>query len=194
MIKLSIITPFYKRHDDIQKLAKVLEPQLNTEVEWIIVDDGDGDKSLVDRKAIVIFLYNQSGGASVPRNAGLDLAKGQYITFIDSDDTVSSNYVSKIFEKIDNEEFDVCYIGWQSKAFRIAMLDGPPKWNCSVWSRVYNRNAIGDIRFDPLLVIGEDFDFDNKVKKDKCIAIHDILYYYNTDSPDSLMKIHSRRQ
>ena len=194
MIKLSIITPFYKRHDDIQKLAEVLEPQLNTEVEWIIVDDGDGDKSLVDRKAIVIFLYNQSGGASVPRNAGLDLAKGQYITFIDSDDTVSSNYVSKIFEEIDNEEFDVCYIGWQSKAFRIAMLAGPPKWNCSVWSRVYNRNAIGDIRFDPLLVIGEDFDFDNKVKKDKCIAIHDILYYYNTDSPDSLMKIHSRRQ
>ena len=112
---LSIITPYYDRLKEIKELAKVLEPQLNDRIEWIIVDDGCNESELDKLKAKVIHLEENSGGASVPRNSGLDNAEGEYITFIDSDDLVSSDYINKIINKINISrinkfyEFDYCY-------------------------------------------------------------------------------------
>ena len=95
-MKLSIITPYYKTFEYTEKLAETLEPQLNEEVEWIIVDDGCREERLNKFKARVIHLTNNSGNASVPRNIGLFHAKGDYIAFIDSDDYVLPNYIEKI--------------------------------------------------------------------------------------------------
>ena len=110
-MKLSIITPYYNTFDYTKKLAKSLEKQLNDEVEWIIVDDGTHDNRLEYFKAKVLYLDENTGNPSIPRNIGLDNAKGEYIAFIDSDDDVKPNYVEKILEKI-KEGFDYCYISW----------------------------------------------------------------------------------
>ena len=76
-VVLSIITPYYNRLEYIKKLAEVLEPQLDQDVEWIIIDDGCNEKELDTLKATVYHLPTNSGGASVPRNVGLDNAKGE---------------------------------------------------------------------------------------------------------------------
>lgn len=185
-IKLSIITPYYKVLEYTKKLAEVLEPQLTEEVEWIIVDDGCNERELDKIKAKVIHLPENSGGASVPRNVGLDNAKGKYIAFIDSDDIVAEDYVKTILEKI-KEEFDYCYISWKSKVFKIIIKDNPPDWNSCVWNCVYKKELIGDIRFKPELIIAEDYDFNVRVRRGKKSNIEKILYYYR-DTPNSLMK------
>lgn len=183
-MKLSIITPYYKTLDYTKELARVLEPQLNSETEWIIVDDGCNEKELDSIKAKVIHLEVPSGNASKPRNVGLDNAKGKYIAFIDSDDMVAPNYISRILEEIE-KGFDYCYISWKWRNGEVIIDEEAPKWNTCVWNCVYNKSLIRNRRFDCNKNIGEDEEF-NKVRGGKRRNITDILYYYNWNRPDSL--------
>ena len=184
---ISIITPYYNVRKYIIELAKVLTPQLNDKVEWIIVDDGCNEKVLDNFIAKVIHLENNSGGASIPRNIGLDNAKGKYIVFIDADDLVSPDYIQTILYKT-KEEWDYCYISWKGKTNRIIIENEPPKWNCCVWNCIYKRDLIGNERFKPELKMAEDYDFNNRVRKGKKANIAKILYYYNEETPNSLTK------
>lgn len=181
MMKLSILTPYYNCYNYINALRSVLEPQLNDNVEWIIVDDGCYEERLDNFKAKVIHLENNSGCAGIPRNVAINNASGEYITFIDADDFVFDNYIEKIFEKIENEEFDYCLMSWKSDHFMVDVVNGRPEWNCSVWGIVYKRDLIGDIRFNNIRV-GEDYTFNKNVLKGKCAIIPDCLYYYRSNS------------
>ena len=185
---ISIITPYYNTKEQIKRLAEILVPQLNEDIEWIIIDDGCNERELDDIKAKVIHLEKNSGGASVPRNVGLDEARGEYILFIDSDDIVSKDYIEKIVKRIKIEDFDYCYISWNNPVFGDIIIDNEPlNWNCCVWNCVYKRKIIGNERFKPELIIGEDYDFNVRVRKGKKANIRDVLYYYK-DTPNSLMK------
>ena len=179
-MRLSIITSYYNSLEYTKELYEKLKPQLNDNVEWIIVDDGCSEVELDNFNAKVIHLEKNSGCAGIPRNVGLDLAQGEYITFIDSDDLVSYNFVSKILEKIDSEDFDYCLMSWWSDNFKIDVINGRPEWNCSVWGIVYKKELIGDIRFNDIRV-GEDWVFNREVLKGKRSIISDFLYYYRSN-------------
>lgn len=185
---LSIITPYYNVLRCVKELAQILEPQLKEEVEWIVIDDGCNEKELDNLKAKVIHLEENSGGASVPRNVGLDIAKGKYICFLDADDKISDDYIETILNKIQNEDFDYCYFGWKSTHFTVLIEDEPPDWNCCVWNCIYKKELIGENRFNPEFKMAEDFNFNQKVRKGKKAIIPKILYYYNDLQPNSLTK------
>ena len=183
---LSIITPYYKTLSYTLELADVLMPQLTDEVEWIIVDDGCNEVELDKLGAKVIHLENNSGNASVPRNIGIDNASGKYIAFIDSDDLVSTEYISKILNKIKTKDFDYCFMSWQSQDNKYVITDFPPEWNVCVWNCIYKKDTIGDVRFNLKCNLGEDKEFNLLVRKGIKENIEDILYYYNWKRPDSL--------
>lgn len=183
---LSVVTPYYKTLKETQELAKILVPQLTEQTEWIIIDDGCNEKELDKIQAKVIHLDKNSGGASKPRNVGLDNAKGKYITFIDSDDLVSDDYISKILETI-KKNTDIIYISWKSKVHNVKMVNNPPRWNCAVWCRVYKRDIIGSIRFDESLVVAEDWKFNQQIKYNTSAGIRKTLYYYNNGREGSLI-------
>ena len=190
-MKLSIITPYYKTLEYTKKLASSLEPQLNDEVEWIIVDDGCNEKELDKIKAKVIHYSKNSGNASIPRNIGLVHAKGDYIAFIDSDDDVTSDYIQKIFEKID-EGFDYCYISWTAtNGAEIIIEDEPPEWNNSVWKCVYKREKIEGLIFDSNINYGEDKMFNQRLPKGKTISITDPIYIYTVRREGSLTELYT---
>lgn len=183
---LSIIIPTYNRNEYIVKLLDKLHNQIQNNVEVIVVDD-NSDIPLEKSWFKYIYLENNSGGASIPRNIGLDNAKGKYIAFIDADDLVSDDYIETILNKI-KEEWDYCYISWKGKTNRIIIENEPPKWNCCVWNCIYKRDLIGNERFKPELKMAEDYDFNNRVRKGKRANITKIIYYYNEDTPNSLTK------
>lgn len=185
-IKLSIIIPTYNRNEYIVKLLDKLHSQMQNNVEVIVVDD-HSDIPLESSWFKYIYLDENSGGASIPRNVGLDNAKGRYICFVDADDMVSDDYIETILEKI-KEDWDFCYISWQGKSNKVIIRDTAPTWNCCVWNCVYKRDLIGDKRFDPKLKMAEDYDFNRKVRNGKKANITKILYYYNEDTPNSLTK------
>lgn len=183
---ISIITPYYNTLENTKKLASVLVPQLKDNMEWVIVDDGCCEKELDTLGARVIHLEKNSGCASIPRNVGLDNVYGRYILFIDSDDLIRYDYIDKIVEKIKSSEFDYCYISWSSRVHTVVIEDMPPEWNCSVWNCIYKRDLIGDNRFDRRLRIGEDYDFNLRVRKGVSDSIKDIIYFYDVDTNGSL--------
>ena len=185
-ILLSIIIPTYNRNEYIVKLLDKLHSQMKNNVEVIVVDD-HSDIPLEKNWFKYIYLDENSGGASIPRNVGLDNAKGRYICFVDADDMVSDDYIETILEKI-KEDWDFCYISWQGKSNKVIIKDTAPAWNCCVWNSVYKRDLIGDKRFDPKLKMAEDYDFNRKVRNGKKANITKILYYYNEDTPNSLTK------
>lgn len=187
MIKLSIIIPTYNRNESLLRLLQILKKQITKEVEVIVVDDHSDNELEFPKWFKYIRLNENSGGASIPRNVGLDNAKGEYIVFIDSDDTVKPNYIETILDKT-KEDWDYCYISWECSTHKIIIKDNPPKWNCCVWNCIYKKELIGNTRFNPELVIAEDYDFNKRVRKGKKANITEILYYYEQFSPDSLIK------
>ena len=95
-MKLSIIIPCYNAEPYINELIDCLKPQLNDDVEVIVVDDGS--KKPYKTSAPIKVIRKENGGASSARNCGLDNASGEYISFIDADDIVSVDYVKKLLE------------------------------------------------------------------------------------------------
>lgn len=182
-MKLSIITPYYNVLNYIKELASVLEPQLNDEVEWIIIDDGCHEKELDNINAIVIHLPYNNGCAGIPRNYGLDIAKGDYITFIDADDLVSHNFIKKILNKIQITDFNYCLLSWEKidKSLYVDVTNGRPNWNCSVWGIVYKKDNIKNIRFNDKK-FAEDYDFNQAALFGVEEKINDeFLYFYNSN-------------
>ena len=199
-MQLSIITPYYKTLEYTKKLAEVLIPQLTKETEWIIVSDGDKDLEelhrwidlmlctplKIDDMPTVKLIYSpkNSGGASKPRNIGLDNAKGKYIAFIDSDDLVSDDYIQEVLK---NLKTDIIFISWKSKVHDIHIEYNPPYWNCAVWCRIYRKRIIGNIRFKEDMKIAEDWVFNQQIKYRTSRAITKQIYYY-TIREDSLVR------
>lgn len=188
-VDLSIIIPTYNRNESLIKLLQALQSQITNKVEVIVVDDHSDRPLKLDFPSWLTYirLEENSGGASIPRNVGLDNAKGEYITFIDSDDLVSDDYIQTILNKT-KEDWDFCYISWQGKSNKVIIKDNPPKWNCCIWNCIYKRSLIGNERFKPELKMAEDYDFNIRVRKGKKANITKILYYYNEDTPNSLTK------
>lgn len=188
-MKLSIVIPYYNTYEYTRDLLVMLKSQLTPEIEILIIDDGCNEKELDSFKKKNIRIYHlkkNSGGASKPRNIGIEKAKGEYITFIDSDDMVSEDYIAKIMKAIEQKP-DIIFLSWQSKAQRVIMNLNPPKWNCAVWCRVYKRETIGDIRFDEDLRIAEDWKFNQPIKYETKVCIKSIVYYYNNGRKGSIL-------
>lgn len=115
MIKLSIIVPVYKVERYIEKCIHSLENQdlSKDEFEVIVVDDGSPDSSIgiVERlqsEYSNIKVYRkENGGQSSARNLGMQYAEGEYIWFVDSDDYVVKNVLSKLLNMAYGEDLDI---------------------------------------------------------------------------------------
>ena len=187
-MELSVIMAYYNEPELVQNILKELCRQTTDEVEIIVVDDGCNEPILDTFPVKVVHLPENSGGDSVPRNVGLDIAKGKYITFVDADDMVAPDYIPSILNKIHESEFEYCYFSWKGQLFSVTIKDEPPTWNCCVWNCIYSRKAIGTERFKAELVLAEDFDFNKRVRKGRKQILHKTLYYYNQENPKSLSK------
>ena len=97
MAKVSVIIPVYKAANCLRRCVDSILNQTFTDFELILVDDGSPDQSgrICDEYAIrdtrVKTVHKENGGVSTARNAGLDIAIGKWIVFVDSDDWCESN-------------------------------------------------------------------------------------------------------
>ncbi|WP_291589273.1 glycosyltransferase [Bacteroides sp.] len=121
MIKLSIIVPVYNVAELVQKCVDSLLCQdiPLEEYEVLLINDGSTDKSLqiienLAHKYLNIKVYSKpNGGQSSARNLGLENALGKYVWFVDSDDFIEPNVLSKVLGKIEKDELDVLCFSFQ---------------------------------------------------------------------------------
>ena len=197
-MKLSIIIPYYNAEPYTSELLDVLNPQINDEVEVIVVDDGSTEKFKTDYKWCKV-IHKKNGGCATARNRGLNKAKGDYVSFIDADDLIPEYFISKLFETIDKTNADVIDFSWKSLSKEGTQHDhklNANGWltNPSVCTRAFKRSFIGDVRFNEKKDSTEDEDFSRKIgyldKSTKMIhaAIPEYMYFYRTAVTDSKIK------
>ncbi|WP_285959084.1 glycosyltransferase family 2 protein [Thomasclavelia spiroformis] len=209
MTKVSIIVPIYNAEKTIHRCLDSIVNQTHNNLDIVLINDGSTDNSLsilnkyaMNDERIRIFTQLNKGVAAT-RNVGLNKAKGDYILFIDSDDWIQSNMVSKMiatFEKY--QDCDIVFCG-NDNAESIeevlkSSLNQTIIWNKRkqqeefllhkrmtgmLWNKMIKTELIEDINFDETVGYGEDAQFLWKVlkKSEKMCVISDILYHHVID-------------
>ena len=115
-ILFSIIVTTYNDAKYIDKCLSEIKKQCNDETELIIVDDGSNDDTISICKNRIIgiknvrIIVNEHQGLSNSRNVGIKQASGEYIVFVDGDDWIGNNYISKATKLVKQKKYDVILI------------------------------------------------------------------------------------
>lgn len=114
MIKVSVIVPVYNEEKHIKAcLDSIIENDLK-EIEIIVINDGstDSTKEILEeyknKYDIIKVIEKENEGQGSARNIGIELAKGEFLTFVDADDEIHNNMLSKMYEKLQKEQADIC--------------------------------------------------------------------------------------
>lgn len=200
---LSLIIPFYNCETYISDTLDSIIEQCDDNIEVILINDGSTDQSLevinsklnnINLNFRIITQKNQ--GVSAARNIGIDMAVGDYIAFLDSDDTLELLFFEKIIQQIklynpDIIQFNFNFWNNTKKKSGIKLKNGMNKTSFNLllnifnfnswypWSRVYKRELFSDISF-PLGFTFEDpavipFLF---MKAKNILILEDYLYNY----------------
>ena len=112
-IILSIVVPVYNVEQYLSRCIDSILNQTFTEFELILVNDGSTDNCPIicdeyaKRDSRIKVIHKQNGGLSDARNAGIDLARGKYISFIDSDDFIINTSYEKLLYQAEKNELDI---------------------------------------------------------------------------------------
>ena len=115
---VSVIIPAFNSAQTIGRAVSSVMSQTYTDIEIIVINDGSTDKTKeicqeFENQDSRIKIINQSQlGPGPARNAGLDVAKGEYVYFMDSDDEIDNNLISICVEKAERESLDLLVFGF----------------------------------------------------------------------------------
>lgn len=117
MCEISIIVPVYKVEKYLEKCVNSILAQTFTNFELILVDDGSPDRSgamcdeYAQKDPRVKVIHKENGGLSSARNAGIDVARGRYLGFVDSDDYIAADMYELLHEEITRAQADLAICG-----------------------------------------------------------------------------------
>lgn len=200
--EVSIIIPIFNVANYLQECLDSILAQTYPHFEILLIDDGSTDQSpqICDqyekRDSRIKVIHKQNGGAASARNKGLDIATGDFICFIDSDDCVKKNYVERLLNALEANEADVSVCAYQylykniiehqsmdptgsvsEKEFILRFLTD---WKCGLlWNKIFKASLIGNIRFEEGHKIDDEF-FTYKIimNAKKIVIIDEELYVY----------------
>ena len=182
-MKFSIIIPAYNAKDHIQKALQSIRSQTFKDYELIVVCDSCTDSTpqiAKDYGAKVITVNYHNDGLS--RDAGLDVAKGDWVLFMDDDDWWLHEFVLELLaDKVGKENEDILVFSFIWKDIRYAQPLSPSgEYYPAVWNKCWRREFIGNTRFPNVYSIS-DYYFHTEMMKKKPKIVHwDMpMYYYN---------------
>ena len=213
---ISVIVPVYNAEKYLHRCIDSILAQTFTDFELLLVDDGAKDRSgeICDDYAIkdsrVKVFHKENGGVSSARNVGLDNAKGDWISYIDSDDWIAKEYLSNLWNHaktgVDLVVSFPTYIYSDGTSrrpqyspkfvdehnFEDIFVEHSMHQNTSPWSKLFKRAIIesGNIRFCEDMYIGEDllFLYTYMLHTVNIYISSDNDYFYSYDLETSLTK------
>lgn len=208
-MKLSIIIPVYNAEQYLKKcLESVFQQNLKPEdFEVICINDGSTDKTQqilkeFQKKYTNIILENQENfGEAISRNKAISLSKGEFITFLDSDDYYDALTLSKALQIIASQNLDILYlkINHISEDYQFIqslpnlseneILSGLKHKRRPFPATIYKKSVIGEIQFPLNIIVGPDSVFNALVQsKAKRVSFSSDLVYNYLVRPNSLSK------
>lgn len=209
--KVSIIVPIYNVEKFISKCVFSLINQDYNNIEIILVDDGSPDRSgaIIDELKNVddriIVVHQKNSGVSSARNAGIAVASGEYVMFVDGDDWVDTNYVSYFVQLLKDYECDIVmnknnYTATQKfSSDNCAVVDSEKviEWIylgdvfVAVWNKIYRKKLLEDnhITFNNEIWYGEGMLFNIEcLQYTDSVLIGEKSVYHQTFNLNSAMR------
>lgn len=207
-IKFTIIVPIYNAEVTLKRCIDSILIQTYKDFELILVDDGSKDKSseICDeykaKDARVKVIHKQNGGVSSARNAGILVARGEYLVFVDADDYIDSDYLKnfsqssadiiacgyRIFgkdQKQDVPEEQTIFKGINAQNYLTYNID--KSYFRAPWAKAFKRVLFSDynIRFNCKIRFGEDTELNFRIIKyaQSLETLSYVGYYYYYGDP-----------
>lgn len=213
IMKLSVIVPVYKVEKYIQRCLESIINQTYRDLEIILIDDESPDNcgKICDEYAKkdnrIRVIHQKNGKQSGARNSGLDIATGDYVTFVDSDDWIDEDMYRTIIEIAENKHADIVECGyrfyrpWKTENKYLCFDDtekiseftntealnmlyfGPQRFGgltIMVWNKIYRAELLKNIRFLKGYIF-EDVEFTPKAffYANKIVKYEKTYYNYN---------------
>ncbi|CAV17252.1 glycosyltransferase family 2 protein [Vibrio atlanticus] len=162
-INLSIIIPVYNLEDLVVNcLNSVFNQNTSYNYEVIVIDDGSTDCSLLrinefNKRSNVKIFSQKNAGLSATRNVGITQAVGEYISFVDADDTISPEFVEKTLRKAYLEKSDMVIFGIMRVEDNVTTPFYLPNKNSDLFTQVLNNAFAWNKIYKKDLLSGNDF-------------------------------------
>ena len=210
---ISVIVPVYKVEKYLDRCVESITNQTYKNLEIILVDDGSPDNcpkmcdEWVQKDSRIKVIHKENGGLSDARNAGMAIATGEVISFIDSDDYIDLNMYELLINKMHETDSDIvsCGVNWvdesggvlkcdmvlsdvvfsTEEAMKELLDDGALKQ--PVWNRIYKREIALTIPFEKGKCHEDVFWSYQAVGKSKRICVINHAFYYYVQRSDSIM-------
>lgn len=200
--KISIIVPIYNSENDLDQCIESIANQTYKNLEIILINDGSKDDSInickkwESKDNRIVLIDKQNEGVAKARNDGLKIATGDYIGFVDHDDFIEPTMYEKMLKDMQEHNADIVmcsstgiyedgtitksYPNYKSfeidKENVIKRMQNYEKIFCSsVWSKLYKKNIIEDLKFHTEIILGDDYYFNG-------IAYTKINKFYYSES------------
>ena len=223
MVKISAIVPVYNVEKYLKECLDSIINQTLTDIEIICINDGSTDNSLKilneyaekDKRVKIFTQKNQ--GLSIARNNGMKYAKGEYISFIDSDDYIELNTFEKLYDKATRDDLDILMFKsfvYDEQKQKINEFDAyhdlevfdkfiknifchldtkefTHRISVTSWSKIYKTDFLksNEINFPEKLLFEDNAFFYETYLKAKTVSIYpERLYYYRINRENSITK------
>lgn len=215
---VSIIIPIYNVEKYLEKCIKSMINQTYRNLEIILINDGSTDESAKicekykEQDSRIVFINKKNGGAASAKNEGLKIAKGDYITFIDSDDFIEPDMIEYMVNTIKKYNSDIIQCSFtnlykntekfkQDKIieqkigskdfFKLFLI----KWDSSLfWNKLFKREVIENIFFKEGRCIDDEFFTYKCVINSKSIVTSNKIVYNYRMRKSGVMKSESSQK
>lgn len=206
MERISVIVPIYKVEAYLDKCVQSIVDQTYTDLEIILVDDGSPDRcgdmceAWAKKDSRIKVIHKENGGLSDARNAGMAIAAGEYICFVDSDDWINPRYVELLHTAVVKHQASVaaCDVtpfyendavctdisqpiqcaSYTSEAAIATLINGT-HFRAVAWNKLFRRDLLQGEQF-PVGKYHEDEFFSYRIlaKAETLVYVDVPLYYY----------------
>ena len=167
---ISVIVPVYNRESVLKKCIDSILNQTYKSIQLILVDDGSTDNSFsvcqsyALKDSRVLVLHQKNSGPAFARNAGLEVAKGKYIMFVDSDDCIHQKCIEIMYDAIQHYSVSIAMCEFTEQDFlfaqcpetQVTLMDSKTVLQNGLnekektlycWAKLWDKEVIRDIRF-----------------------------------------------
>lgn len=213
---ITVVVPVYNVEKYLEECVNSIMNQTYKELEIILVDDGSKDTSgmlcdeLVKKDSRIKVIHKSNGGLSDARNTGIDIAKGKYIQFIDSDDYVDLDMIEMLYLNIKkhNADISMCshYILTENECTTDATGEVSIYNRCDVlkeilldekvrsyaWNKLFSIELFKEIRFPKSKVFEDILTIPKLFEKANTVVLEDIPKYYYRQREGSILHIQTK--
>ena len=213
--RISIIVPVYKVEKYLVRCIESIRRQTYSNLEIILVDDGSPDlcpyicDEYAKKDKRIVVIHKENGGLSDARNAGIEIAKGEYIGFIDSDDYIHQNMYESLLKTLIENQADIVVCDVEKVYDERQMIRDEGKFGTQLytgiqavenifdadlylrsvvaWGKLYKKSLFDDVRYPEGKINEDEFTTYRLFYKSNRVIYIDQKYYYYFQRQDSIM-------